>query len=160
MITIYGHGSSWQPSGRKGSSHCFMNTATYLSTYIYIYIYITYYIVWCYIISYYNCSTDSNISRIDRPLSAGGSATVTGVWYRCLWSNTPFMRALALQLSSRHFFPATDLVFFVVILPRVFSSGGVLFSQTPVEGAPKNKFFLGLRFQQEGSQHAPTPSFI
>ena len=49
---------------------------------------------------------------------------------------TPFMRAPALQSSSRGSTPAPELLLFKLIVSRVFSSGGVFFSQTPVSMQP------------------------
>ena len=58
---------------------------------------------------------------------------VTVRWsYRCLWNNTPFRRAFSLQLSGRNCSPAPDLMLWKPVFPRVFLSGGVCFSQTPV----------------------------
>ena len=45
--------------------------------------------------------------------------------YRCLWKNNPFRKASAVQNSSRNSYPARDLVFSWLTLPRVFFSGGV-----------------------------------
>ena len=65
-------------------------------------------------------------SKPGQPVQPGlGSQGHAGLWYRCLSKNTPFLRAFALQLSSRHFSPAPDLVLFRLIVPRVFFSGGV-----------------------------------
>ena len=47
---------------------------------------------------------------------------------------TPFTRAFPMQSSGRNCSPAPDLVLQKLILPRVFSSGGMFFSQTPVWG--------------------------
>ena len=42
----------------------------------------------------------------------------------------------ALQSRGRNCYPASDLVFFELNFARVFFSGGVFFSQTPVLGVP------------------------
>ena len=49
----------------------------------------------------------------------------------------PLARASALQNSSRNSITAPDLVFLMLIVPRVFFSGGVFFSQTPVRRAKR-----------------------
>lgn len=41
--------------------------------------------------------------------------------------DTPFVRAVALQCSSRNHSPPSDLVFSQLVLPRVFLSGGFFF---------------------------------
>ena len=53
-------------------------------------------------------------------------------WIRCLWKETYFMAAFALQTCSRNRSPVPDLMFRTPISPHVSFSGGVFFSQTPV----------------------------
>ena len=54
-------------------------------------------------------------------------------------TNTPFVRALALQSGSGNRNPAQDLVFSKLIFQPVFLSGGAVFSQTPVGSLPETQ---------------------